>query len=108
MSSVIYSVIEGVSWVKVHEPLRLFEAAKEAGIDRREIERGMFQLVPGVWLLKVEDTRRIPKERPTVVKEATKADTREGRILELANRYAAIPAAFDDRLGSDYSPLDDD
>lgn len=108
MSSPIFSIVTGVEWEKVHDVEGLFAAAAEAGIDRKEVESGMTQWEDGVWFVRVEVTKRIPKARPERVK-AEKIGNKppEGRILQLANAYAAIPAAFDDRLTSDYSPLDD-
>ena len=109
MSSVIFSVVTGVEWVLVHDVDTLFAATDAAGIDRKEVQDGMVQWEDGKWFVRVEVTKRIPKASPKRVK-ASKADTpedRAGRILALANAYAAIPAAFDDRLTSDYSPLDD-
>lgn len=109
MSSPIFSIVTGVEWEKVHDVEGLFAAAAAAGIDRKEVESGMREWEEGVWFVRVEVTRRIPKVRPSRVK-AEKADTpeaRAGRIFNLACQYAAIPAAFDDRMDSDYSPLDD-
>ena len=107
MSSVIFSLVTGYEMVAVHEIDALLEAASEAGIRPLEVCGPMYFSEKGAFL-KVETTRRIPKASPKRVK-AEKADTpevRAGRIFNLACQYAAIPAAFDDRLTSDYSPLD--
>ena len=109
MSSAIFSIVTGVEWVLVHDVDTLFAATDAAGIDRKEVESGMREWEDGKWFVRVEVTKRIPKVRPSRVK-AGRADTpeaREGRILALANAYAAIPAVFNDKLDCDHSPLDD-
>ena len=107
MSSAIYSIVTGIELVKVHKPEELFAACAIAGIGIVEATLGMVAMEDGLYL-RVENTRRIPKARKTVVK-AEKIGNKppEGRILQLANAYAAIPAAFDDSLNSGYSPQDD-
>lgn len=108
MSSPIFSIVTGVEWVLVHDVDTLFAATDAAGIDRKEVESGMREWDDGKWFVRVEVTRRIRKARPSRVK-AEKIGNKppEGRILQLANAYAAIRAAFDDSMDSDYSPLDD-
>ena len=105
--SAIFSIVTGTELVKVHNPSELFDACHEAGIGIVEATLGMVAMEDGLYL-RVENTRRIPKARREAVK-AEKIGSRapEGRILELASRYAAIPASFNDNLDSDYSPQDD-
>jgi hypothetical protein len=102
-----FEIVTGIELVKVHNPSELFASCHEAGVGIVEATLGMVALEDGLYL-RVENTRRIPKIRKGkgVAKTISKRPP-EGRILELASRYAAIPAAFYDRLDSDYSPLDD-
>jgi hypothetical protein len=72
-----FEIVIGTELVKVHNPSELFDACDEAGIGIVEATLGMVALEDGLYL-RVENTRRIPKPRKTVVK-ATKADTPEAR-----------------------------
>jgi hypothetical protein len=102
-----FEIVTGTELVKVHNPSELFEACAIAEIGIVEATMGMVSCEDGLYL-KVETTKRIPKVRKakTVAKTISNR-VPEGRILELCSRYAAIPAAFDDRLDSDYSPQED-
>lgn len=101
------SIVTGFEMVKVHDPDSLFAAAAAAGIPFMETATGMVWTDDGPYL-RVEKTRRIRKARQKASK-GIPMDTPEARRLRverLVAAYAAIPAAFDDRLTSDYSPLD--
>jgi hypothetical protein len=103
-----FSIVTGVELVKVNDPAALFAAAAEAGIPFMETAAGMIWTDDGP-VIRVETTRRIPKDRRKAVK-GTPLDTpaaRAGRVLRGANVYAAIPAAFDDSLPDPgWSPTD--
>lgn len=103
----MFSIVTGFEMVKVHDPDTLFAACAEAGIPFVEVSLGMVWADDGPYL-RVEKTRRIRKVRQKASK-GIPMDTPEARRLRverLVAAYAAIPAAFDDRLTSDYSPLD--
>jgi hypothetical protein len=103
----MFSLVTSIELVKVHNPSELFDACHEAGIGIVEATMGMVALEDGLYL-RVETTKRIPKARKARMPSKTISNRPpEGRILELCSRYAAIPASFDDRLDSDYSPQDD-
>ena len=101
-----FEIVAGTELVKVHNPSELFEACAIAEIGIVEATLGMVALEDGLYL-RVETTKRIPTARKARMPSKTISNRPEGRILELCGRYAAIPAAFDDRLDSDYSPQDD-
>lgn len=105
--STIFSLVVGTELVKVHDPDALFTAAAAAGIPFVEVTLGMVWMDDGPYL-RVETTRRIPKARRKAVKGVPMdtPEARQTRVDRLVAAYAAIPAAFDDRLTSDYSPLD--
>jgi len=105
----MFSIVTGVELVVVHNPVDLFEACRYAGIDESEVMIGMVSRISDRKLcLMSETTKRIPKARKARMSSKTINNRPpEGRILQLANAYAAIWAAFDDRKDSDYSPLDD-
>lgn len=103
----MFSIVTGFEMVKVHKPEELFAAARSAGVPFVETTLGMEWRDDGPYL-RVEKTRRIRKVRQKASK-GIPMDTPEARRLRverLVAAYAAIPAAFDDRLTSDYSPLD--
>lgn len=104
----MFSIVTCVEFVKVHDPDSLFAAAAEAGVPFMETAMGMEFRDDGPYL-RTEITRRIPKASPGRFKGVPMdtPEAREGRILNLACQYAAIPAAFDDSIECDYSPLDD-
>ena len=103
----MFSIVTGFEIHPVHNPRELFAACREAGIKRRESMIGMVSRLSDRALCVIcEVEKRIPKARKTVVKATLDRSPPAGRILQLANAYAAIPAAFDDRKDSDYSPLD--
>jgi hypothetical protein len=101
-----FEIVTSTELVKVHNPAELFEACEVAGIGIVEATLGMVVCDDGLYL-RVENTRRVPKTRRERVKATIDRSPPPGRILELASRYAAIPAAFDDNKDSNYSPLDD-
>jgi hypothetical protein len=102
----MFDVVVSRELVKVNDPDALFSATESAGIGIVEATLGMVALDDGLYVW-VENTRRIPKIRKARVKATLDRSPPPGRILELASRYAAIPAAFDDNKDSGYSPLDD-
>ena len=106
---IMFSIVTGFELHPVHNPRELFDACRQAGIPESEVMLGMAsRLEDRVLCVWSEVEKRIPKVRKNVVKSGTIGNRPpEGRILELASRYAAIPASFDDRLDSDYSPVDD-
>ena len=83
--SAIFSIVTGTEMVKVHKPEELFAACAIAGIGIVEATLGMVAMEDGLYL-RVENTRRIPKARPSRVK-ATKADTPEARKARV-EKYA--------------------
>ena len=104
----MFSIVTGFELHPVHNPREFFAACCEAGIKRRESMLGMAsRLEDRVLCVWSEVEKKIPKVRKSRVVRTVNNRAPEGRILELASRYAAIPAAFNDRLDSNYSPLDD-
>lgn len=104
----MFSIVTGFEMVKVHDPDTLFAACAEAGVPFMEATIGMVWMDDGPYL-RVETTRRVPKTRQKASK-GIPMDTPEARRLRLERlvaAYAAIPAAFDDSIECDYSPLDD-
>ena len=104
----MFSIVTSFELNPVHNPRELFTACRHAGIKRRESMLGMAsRLDDRILCLWSEVEKRIPKVRKNRATKKINRRSPEGRILELASRYAAIPAAFNDRLHSDYSPVDD-
>ena len=105
----MFSIVTGYELNPVHNPREFFAACREAGIKRRESMLGMAsRLEDKVLCVWSEVEKKIPKVRKGRAAPKTVSNRApEGRILQLANAYAAIPAAFNDRLDSDYSPQDD-
>jgi hypothetical protein len=105
----MFSIVTGYELNAVHNPAELFDACRQAGIPESEVMFGMAsRLEDRVLCLWSEVEKRIPKARKSrAVSKTISNRAPAGRILQLANAYAAIPAAFNDRLNSDYSPLDD-
>lgn len=106
--SIMFSIVTGFELHPVHNPRELFAACRQAGIKRRESMLGMAsRLEDRVLCVWSEVEKRIPKVRKTLAAKTLVRKASPERILWLANAYAAIPAAFDDSLESNYSPLDD-
>ncbi len=105
----MFSIVTGIELVKVHNPSELFEACAIAGIPESEVMLGMAsRLEDRVLCIWSEVEKRISKPRKSrAVSKTISNRPPKGRILELCSRYAAIPASFNDRLDSDYSPQDD-
>ena len=105
----MFSIVTGYELNPVHNPAELFDACRQAGIPESEVMLGMAsRLEDRVLCLWSEVEKKIPKVRKTkTVAKTISNRAPEGRILELVSRYAAIPASFDDRLDSDYSPAYD-
>ena len=99
----MFSIVTGYELNPVHNPSELFDACHQAGIPELEVMAGMvYRLSDRKLCLICETTKRIPKARKNVVKSGIIGNRPpEGRILELASRYAAIPASFDDKLDCD-------